>query len=290
MRSTKSEIRTVLVALGVLLILISGCIGNPQKAAERARPDTIAPGVTNEGIASIQTLVNTHQNQLIKRGFVVEVNISEKQGDSSRDERRTYTVSQGAQKSYIRFVERRDSGTRTTAMWTEGNTTVVRQVANGLIRYQSSRQGQSERSLTGTGQLSNYLESANFEVVNKETDANGNRLITLTATVSQGKSAANATMELVVSSTGIIHSFALNQPTSGGTFSVDYTVQRIGNVSPQEPDWTSEVPENIGLRALFEVDVVEDSYLRIEHTDGREVPAGTFVNLVSNGAQYTTTL
>jgi len=280
----------VVLALVPALVL-AGCLGGLSAETEPSDSTDISPeqvpGVTNGTLSNASALVEANRNAVTTDGAILQVNQSSGQMDI--DARLVVGVN-------FSMYSLSGSGTvsgnqsMTIDQWSNETTQFVRTSSDEGMNYRVLN-GHDER-LTILSSVEEFLSAGNFEVANETT---GDGMVVLTADSASEASTSMADPErfdgrFVVSESGQIQNLSVTLTRAGERVSYSYELRQAGVESVPKPNWIDDIPPGATVQAQLSVDVENDSYLTLEHSEGDVVPSATTVRVESNGTTDTVSL
>jgi hypothetical protein len=257
----------------------------------------IAPGVTTAGVVNPATLLAAHHESVADGDFTAVVNETRR----VRRENGTVTLDLGQ-----RFVHDADSGTylatyrnesardlSPTVVWGNETAAVARTSAHGHEFYEPVPAPNSSVP-TGSSFFLSVFSKYDFDVRAVETlsdadsDSGPDSALDRTRLLLEDDSAGVETT-LVLDSSGRIHEFTLSRSGDSGTGirRMAYRIASDRDVSRLDPAWVVDAPADVHRFVQMGMEV-EPNYVYLSHDFGQAIPAGTVVELTTDGETYTT--
>lgn len=245
------------------------------------------PGVTNGTLTNASAPVEANRNAVTTQGAILQINESSAEMDIDA---RLVIGAGFATHRLTASGTVGDTQSTTIDQWSNETTQFVRTSAGGQTNYRVLN-GPEER-LTSLSAIEGFLSTGEFTVTNQTA---GDGLIVLTADSASDADSSTPAPErfdgrLVVSESGQIHSLSVTLTRGGEQVSYEYRLRQAGVESVSKPDWVANVPAGATVQAQFAVDVENNSYLSLTHTEGDVVPGTATVRVDSNGTTGTVSL
>lgn len=293
--------RTIATVLLAVLLAFAGCSSGPggttapnatdapaTNGGGTGLPSALPPGVNETGLADASTLVDAHLASL--NGTTYRFALAGGTATANQSAETTYDVAVGADHTLVS----KESASADTTAWRNGSYALHRQSAGESVRYGAFagpvRTGvEDPRRLQRL--LVNYLHAASFDA--SATTHEGTEHVELTAASANetfwGESnVTSLDVSVLVSPDGRIDRFAfsatVNRSGSQATVDLDYRLDAVGDVAPERPAWTDEVPQ---VRTSL---VGDGDVLAIRNTGGSPAPANSTLTVAVSDAQGGVTL
>lgn len=284
------ERHIVLLAL-VPVLLLAGCLGG--LSAETGPSDSTdvspeeVPGITNGTLSNASALLEANQNTVTTDGAILQINQS---ADEMNIDARFVIGAGFSTHSLSASGTLRDNQSTSIDQWSNETTQFVRTSSDEETNYRVL--DGHEKQLTIFSSVQEFLSTGDFAVAN-ETARDGLVVLTADSASETATSIADPGRfegRLVVSESGQIHNFSVTLTRAGERVSFSYELRQAGVESVPKPDWVDDVPPGATVQAQLSIDVKNDSYLTLKHTEGDVVPSATTVRVESNGTTDTVSL
>ncbi|MDS0282620.1 hypothetical protein [Haloarcula onubensis] len=289
--------RTSLLLLVVVSVTIAGCSGVQNPGTPTAEPtgvppdnSTVAPnqipGVSDGTLTNATALATANGAGIVDGGATVR--ITRTNGDS--EETALLTVAADGTAEFSRTMSAGDNES-TVAYYANDSATYVRVDSGGETRYRVVEQ--AFRPLDGVNSsLETVLAAGNFTVANEST---GSATVVLTADEFDAPlddvldDATPQRARLVVAADGGVRNLTLTGERDGAAVTYAYERRDAAVDRVPTPDWLADVPPTADLHADLTTDVVNDSYLRLDHDGGDTVPGNSTLRFTVNDTAGTVT-
>lgn len=285
--------RRALVLVGIVTVVLAGCLGGPTSTpgnGSTASPgDGTAsvsaedvPGVSNGSLTNASALARANEAALGETGGELAVS------QSGAGEAATFRLRLAAGFSTYSLTGSYGGEGQTVdvAIWTNETARYVRTQSQGDVRYQTvGRENDLPSSLR---LVEGLLASGEFTVANEST---GEGTVRLTADEYVDPADGHTPFSevsafdgrLVVDESGQIHNLTVSAVDRGESVSYGFELRETGVDTVPQPDWFAEMPQSATLNANVDVSVENESYLVVRHRSGDAVPAESTLTVTSNG-------
>lgn len=293
--------RTIATVLLAVLLAFAGCSSGPggttapnatdapaTNGGAAPLPSDLPPGVNESGLADASALVDAHLASL--NGTTYAFALTGGTATTNQSAETTYDVAVGADHTLIS----KEAASANTTAWRNGSYSLHRQSAGESVRY-GAFAGPVQTGVEDPRRLQrllvNYLHAASFDA--SATTHEGSEYVKLTAASANetfwGESEVDTlNVSVLVSPDGRIDEFAftatVNRSGSQATVDLTYDLTAVGDVTPEEPAWTSDVPQ-VKTSLVGDGDV-----LAIRNTGGSAAPANSTLTVAVSDAQAGVTL
>ena len=289
--------RKPLLLLVLVSVTIAGCSGvqspgTPTVTGTDAPTDTtLSPdeiaGVSNGTLTNATALATATGAAIVDDGAAIRI----RQTGPDSERRLAVTVADDGTSEFSRTVSA-GGNESTVEHYTNDTATYVRTDADGETNYRVLER--TVRPLEGvTSSLETVLAAGEFTVATESTDS---ATVVLTADEFTGSpvsyvldGATPRSARLVVTGDGGVTKLTVTGERDGETVTYTYDRRQAAVDRVPAPDWLADVPPTADLRSDLSTDVVDDSYLRIDHDGGDTVPRNTTLTFSANDSAGTVT-
>ena len=215
----------------------------------------LAPGVSENGIENLSTLLSAHREELLADGFEARTTIEDRYTGTLAD-RVTQHFAVGPDGTRVSLNETEwhltnDGVNGSTDVWMTNSTTVVRQMSPNGTEYTTADRQFPRRStpFMSTSLFEELSTDVGAFDVTSVTTRDGTRFVTVSATmdrIEDRNGTEDTEMRLVVDERGVVHRYDVVVEFNVSTWRATYEVERIGGVDPQRPTWVDEANETDG--------------------------------------------
>jgi len=260
-----------------------------RSTATPALGGDLAPGITDEGVVNPVALQSAHRSALLADGFTLAVTYENVANGSVQWRTAQRIVAGPGGELALQRATAGDPPASVTnqTVWHNVTHTTMRSLEGDETRFTVRSRVATPEALVWPGPVLRLLqdEAGAFEVSSVE-EREGLRVVTLAASLDQvgrdGDDDTTATM--VVDERGVLRSLTATTDYGGSdAWRVTYTVERVGGVDPEPPDWLEEVPRNASLNVELFTGMGPEGVLTLENVGGDTVPADTHVTVRGNG-------
>ena len=286
--------RKLLLLVVLASVTIAGCSGVQSPGTPTAgptddtdvSPDEI-PGVSNGTLTNATALATANGAGIVDDGAKIRITRT----GPDRETRLVLTVADDGTSAFSRTVSA-DGDDATVEYYTNDTATYVRTQTDGETSYRVVER--TFRPLEGVNSsLETVLAAGDFTVANESTDS---ATVVLTAdefdTSLDSHILDDATPQdarLVVTQDGGVQNLTVTGEQDGQTVTYTYERHQAAVDRAPAPGWLADVPPTADLQADLSTDVVNDSFLRIDHDGGDTVPRNTTLRFTVNDTAGTVT-
>ncbi|MDS0260273.1 hypothetical protein NDI56_12790 [Haloarcula sp. S1CR25-12] len=287
-------VRSALVLVVLASVTIAGYSGVQSPGTPTAEPTDETdvspeeiPGVSNGTLTDAAALATANGAAVVGDGATIRIT----QTAPDRETRMLLTVADDGAFEFSRTVSA-DGNESTVDYYRNDTATYVRAETGGETTYRVVEQ--PFRPLEGVNSsLETVLAAGDFTVATEPSDS---ATVVLTAdefTTSPNSPVLDgATPErarLVLTQEGGIQNLTVTGQRDGQTVTYTYERRQAPVDRVPAPGWLADVPPTADLHPDLSTDVVDDSYLRIDHDGGDTVPRNTTLAFSANDTAGTVT-
>jgi outer membrane lipoprotein-sorting protein len=254
-----------------------------------ANAPRIAPGVTTAGVVNPAALLAAHHESVTNGDFAAVVNetraVRRGNGTTTLEFRQRFVYDAESGTYLATYRNESASDPTPTVVWGNGTAAIARTNASGHDFYEPVSAPTSSVP-TGSSFLVSVFAKYDFAVreVANLTDSDRTKLLL-------EDDGAGVEAALVLDSSGRIYEFRLSRASESDrrTRRVEYRLLEDRTVSRFDFEWVSDAPADVEFRGRIGMEV-EPNYVYLSHHYGEVIPAGSTVELTTDGKTYTAEL
>lgn len=240
--------------------------------------ETLAPGVTTDGVDDPDALLDAHGGHLVANGF--ELAYSSTSVFDERDDLGLgydLAVEPDAERALATIDGPNEGGEYVT--WGNETLTASKIPTDEGAQYDVSNGSLADQDpvgLTLGAELQRLFANGEFAVESTE-ERDGRTYVTLVATeFDEGDGEA----EIVLDDRGVVHEAAATTTDSSGETILEYEITAVGGVTVDRPAWVDDVPEDAALDVSVSFRTESGEYHTLTNRGEDAVPAGSTIEVV----------